>query len=69
MILGMQEPYNITMYPGTGTVDGVKGDHVIISPAYTVTEAEVDLIVELASKAIEDVFSSIEKGNSGVKAW
>jgi adenosylmethionine-8-amino-7-oxononanoate aminotransferase len=65
----MTEPYNITMYPGTGTVDGVKGDHVIISPAYTVTEAEVDLIVDLASGAIEDAFKSIDEGKNGVKAW
>ena len=55
---GMQEPYNISLYPGSGTVDGTRGDHIIISPAYNVTEAEITTIVDLAAKVIEDVFKA-----------
>ena len=56
---GMSEPYNISLYPGSGTVDGRRGDHVIISPAYNVTEAEINIIVDLAAKVIEDVFAAM----------
>jgi adenosylmethionine-8-amino-7-oxononanoate aminotransferase len=56
----MQEPYSISVYPGNGTVDGRKGDHVILSPPYNVTEEEIDNIVDLAAKVIEDFFANME---------
>jgi adenosylmethionine-8-amino-7-oxononanoate aminotransferase len=55
---GMREPHNICLYPGTGSVDGVRGDHVKVMPAYTVTKEDIDLIVERVGKVIEDVFSN-----------
>lgn len=58
---GIGEPYNISLYPGNGTVDGTNGDHILIAPAYNVTEDEVRLIVETAAKVIEDFFA--EKDN------
>ncbi len=36
----------IAVYPSSGTVDGVAGDHVIVAPPYNVTAAQVDEIVE-----------------------
>jgi adenosylmethionine-8-amino-7-oxononanoate aminotransferase len=56
----MEEPYSISLYPGTGTVDGRSGDHVIISPAYTVTSEEVEMIVDRAVAVIEDFFKDAE---------
>lgn len=53
----MEEKYNISIYPGTGTVDGKYGDHVILSPAYTVTKEEVELIVDRAASVIEEFFA------------
>ena len=47
------------MYPGTGSVDGRKGDHLIISPPYNTTAEEIDLIVVTASKAIDSAFEQI----------
>jgi adenosylmethionine-8-amino-7-oxononanoate aminotransferase len=55
--LGMEEKYSISLYPGTGTMDGKYGDHVILSPAYSVTKVEVNLIVERASTVIEEYFA------------
>lgn len=55
----MQEPYNISLYPGTGTADGLRGDHIIISPAYNVMKADIELIVDLTATVIEDVFAGI----------
>lgn len=39
----------------SGGVDGSRGDHIILSPAYTVTEKEVEEIVRRTTKAIEEV--------------
>lgn len=33
-------------YPSNGTVDGINGDHVLLSPPYVATHAELDEIVE-----------------------
>jgi adenosylmethionine-8-amino-7-oxononanoate aminotransferase len=33
-------------YPGGGTVDGKRGDHVLLAPPYIVSAAEIDLIVD-----------------------
>jgi len=53
----MAEKYSISLYPGTGTADGKYGDHVLLSPAYMVTKADVELIVDRASLVIEDFFA------------
>jgi hypothetical protein len=43
----------LLVYPGSGTVDGVRGDHVLLAPPYIVTDAEVDLIVERLGAAVD----------------
>ena len=52
----MQSPFNISIYPGSGTADGVKGDHSLLAPAYNVTSEEVHLIVEIIVAVIETFF-------------
>ena len=52
----MQPPFNISIYPGSGTADGVKGDHILLAPAYNVTSEEVHLIVEITVAVIETFF-------------
>jgi adenosylmethionine-8-amino-7-oxononanoate aminotransferase len=61
----MQSPFNISIYPGTGTADGVKGDHIMLAPAYNVTSEDVHLIVEITAAVIETFFreSFAENGN------
>ncbi|RFU24292.1 hypothetical protein B7463_g12043, partial [Scytalidium lignicola] len=61
--LAMQEPYNLCVYPGKGTVDGISGDHVLISPPYNVTPAEIDTIVERLAAVLSDFFR--EKNGMG----
>lgn len=65
----MEEPYSISLYPGTGTVDGKCGDHVLISPAYTVKEEEISLIVQKVTKVIDDFFKSAEFAAGNGAAW
>ena len=40
-------------YPMGGTIDGVRGDHVLLAPPFISTEAQIDEIVEKLSRAIE----------------
>jgi adenosylmethionine-8-amino-7-oxononanoate aminotransferase len=51
----------MTLYPGTGTADGVRGDHVIIAPTYIVTEEDVEHIAQTASDVIYQVFEMLRK--------
>ncbi|TAQ87748.1 hypothetical protein B7494_g3903 [Chlorociboria aeruginascens] len=53
------KPYNMTLYPGTGTVDGIYGDHVILAPTYIITKEEIEDIVNRTVAVIEEVFSNI----------
>ncbi|TKA71062.1 hypothetical protein B0A55_07236 [Friedmanniomyces simplex] len=54
--LGMQEPHNISLYPGNGSVAGRSEDHILIAPAYTVTGHEVQFIVDTTAQVIEEFF-------------
>lgn len=56
----MKPPYSISLYPGTGTVDGVRGDHVLLAPPYNTTREEIELIASTTAKVVEDVFASIK---------
>lgn len=54
-------PYNMLLYPGNGTVDGYRGDHVILSPSYIITRAEIDIIVKMVAGVVEEVFRKIDE--------
>ena len=42
-------------YPMGGTIDGVRGDHILLAPPYIISPEEVDLIVDRITGAIRDV--------------
>ena len=44
----------IILYPGSGSVDGVAGDHLLIAPPFVVTDEEIDEIVRGLYQAILD---------------
>ena len=46
-------------YPGGGTVDGVRGDHVLLAPPYIVAAEEIDLIVDRLGTAVDNVLSRV----------
>jgi len=54
--LAISPAYNMTLYPGTGTVDGVSGDHVLLAPAYIVTKQEIDYITQTTSDVVHQIF-------------
>lgn len=51
------EPYSISFYPGTGTVDGKSGDHILLAPAYNVTADVVEMIVRKTAAVITEFFA------------
>jgi adenosylmethionine-8-amino-7-oxononanoate aminotransferase len=49
----------ISLYPGTGTVDGTLGDHVLIAPAYTSTKEEIKYIALKTREAVDQAFKEL----------
>lgn len=47
--------HGVLTYPGSGTIDGVLGHHVLFAPPFTVTEQEVDEIVDRFSETLATV--------------
>lgn len=43
----------LMVYPMGGTIDGRRGDHVLLAPPYIVTPRDVDAIVERLGEAVE----------------
>ena len=56
---GIVQTPAIMLYPGTGSADGVRGDHIIISPPYNVTTEEIEMIVAAAQKAVNSAFERL----------
>lgn len=54
--------YAIAVYPGSGTVDGRSGDHIIVSPPYNSTRAEIDTIADCVARLVEDYFAAKSAG-------
>jgi adenosylmethionine-8-amino-7-oxononanoate aminotransferase len=55
----------VAIYPGVGTKDGVRGDHVIVSPAYTVEEEDLEKVVKTMRKVYDEM--ELEYENGGLK--
>jgi adenosylmethionine-8-amino-7-oxononanoate aminotransferase len=43
----------LMVYPMGGTIDGVRGDHVLLAPPFIVSEGDVDAIVERLGDAVD----------------
>jgi len=49
----------LACYPSGGTIDGVRGDHVLLAPPYIVSPDEIELIVDRLGAAIDQALSGI----------
>ncbi len=47
----------LAIYPCTGTVDGMLGDHIIVAPPYIVSDGDLALIVDRLGDAVDAVFA------------
>lgn len=48
----------LLIYPSGGTADGRHGDHILLAPPYTVTDDELEMIVDLLGKSVEAILPS-----------
>lgn len=55
---GLKPEYSISLMPGNGGIDGVNGDHICLAPPYNTTRAEIEMIVDKATRVIREVFGS-----------
>jgi adenosylmethionine-8-amino-7-oxononanoate aminotransferase len=58
---GLQSKWGVSIYPGNGTKDGNLGDHVLLAPAYMIKTEEVEMLVELVTGVIEEVFVELQE--------
>jgi len=49
----------LVCYPGSGTVDGKIGDHILLAPPFIVEDSHLDEIVEKLSKSFEAALASL----------
>lgn len=49
----------LLVYPMGGTIDGKSGDHVLVAPPFIVNEAEIDQIIDLLKRSIDESLSLI----------
>ena len=40
---------------GGANLQGTKGDHIILSPAYNITKEQIEKIVDIFSQSVEEV--------------
>lgn len=43
----------LLVYPGAGTIDGQRGDHILLAPAYSIESAEIEQIADLLTAAVD----------------
>jgi adenosylmethionine-8-amino-7-oxononanoate aminotransferase len=51
----------LMVYPMGGTVDGARGDHVLLAPPFIIDAATVDTIVERLGEAVDAAIESVGK--------
>jgi adenosylmethionine-8-amino-7-oxononanoate aminotransferase len=61
--LGLTPQYGIAVYPGSGSVDGIRGDHIIISPAFNVRKDDIEWIVDAIGRLVDDFFAGLAAGS------
>ena len=49
----------LIMAGAPGLVNGASGDHIAISPPFTITESEVDHVVDMTTQSIEEACSQM----------
>ncbi|KAF6826824.1 aminotransferase class-III [Colletotrichum musicola] len=51
----------VAVYPGAGTVDGTRGDHVLLAPPFTTTEEQMAQICKVFREAVEEIEAETER--------
>jgi len=51
--------HGLMVYPMGGTIDGQRGDHVLLAPPFIVSDAELDAMVERLSAAVDAALAEL----------
>jgi adenosylmethionine-8-amino-7-oxononanoate aminotransferase len=46
-------------YPMAGTIDGARGDHVLLAPPFTISDDELDLVIERLVEAVDASMAAV----------
>ncbi|MCB1982264.1 MAG: aminotransferase class III-fold pyridoxal phosphate-dependent enzyme, partial [Rhodoferax sp.] len=49
----------LMVYPMGGTIDGARGDHVLLAPPFIVDDTALDAIVERLRAAVDDALAAV----------
>ena len=49
----------LMVYPMGGTLDGVRGDHVLLAPPFIVEARDIDMIVDRLGDAVDAAIASV----------
>jgi adenosylmethionine-8-amino-7-oxononanoate aminotransferase len=50
-------------YPGGGGADGIRGDHSLLAPPFTITEAQIDEMVAILDESIAEISQKLPRGD------
>jgi adenosylmethionine-8-amino-7-oxononanoate aminotransferase len=66
-MVALAKEKGLLVYPAGAGMDGINGDSIIISPPLTITEREIDLLVQLLTETFEVFSNQINAGMAGDK--
>ena len=49
----------LIVYPGTGSVDGNQGDHILVAPPFIIEKHEIDKLVSILDQSISELEKEI----------
>jgi adenosylmethionine-8-amino-7-oxononanoate aminotransferase len=55
--------HQVILYPGSGSVNGVEGDHILISPPLCIQEKEIDTIVDAFAASLAKIEAALLQEN------
>jgi adenosylmethionine-8-amino-7-oxononanoate aminotransferase len=57
------QEHDLMIYPLSGTIDGVRGDHVLLAPPFICTPEDIDLIAETFAEVVGEVVGEQPAGS------
>jgi adenosylmethionine-8-amino-7-oxononanoate aminotransferase len=57
----------LVSYPGTGTADGVAGDHLLYTPPLIITREQIDEVVQILDESLSAVATDLEMVGGNVR--
>ncbi len=49
----------LVVYPGSGEVDGHRGDHILIAPPFIITKNQINEMAAILDQSIQEVIQNV----------